>query len=132
MELSTDKIKCPICHNNFDSSIHVPKILINCGHTICAVCINGNLLENDHKITCPEDLTLYENLESAEFFPTNKSLLQLIDPLFVLQKDGPPSGRMSTTNINNKKVEVYIDKNSYRGLYKDRWRYFCRWKKGGD
>ena len=102
MELSTDKIKCPICHNNFDSSIHVPKILINCGHTICAVCINGNLLENDHKITCPEDLTLYENLESAEFFPTNKSLLQLIDPLFVLQKDGPPSGRMSTTNINNK------------------------------
>lgn len=102
MELSTDKIKCPICHNNFDSSIHVPKILINCGHTICAVCINGNLLENDHKITCPEDLTLYENLESAEFLPTNKSLLQLIDPLFVLQKDGPPSGRMSTTNINNK------------------------------
>lgn len=102
MELSTDKIKCPICHNNFDSSIHVPKILINCGHTICAVCINGNLLENDHKITCPEDLTLYENLESAEFLPTNKSLLQLIDPLFVPQKDGPPSGRMSTTNLNNK------------------------------
>lgn len=102
MELSTDKIKCPICHNNFDSSIHVPKILINCGHTICAVCINGNLLENDHKITCPEDLTLYENLESADFLPTNKSLLQLIDPLFVPQKDGPPSGRMSTTNINNK------------------------------
>lgn len=102
MELSTDKIKCPICHNSFDSSIHVPKILINCGHTICAVCINGNLLENDHKITCPEDLTLYENLESAEFLPTNKSLLQLIDPLFVPQKDGPPSGRMSTTNLNNK------------------------------
>lgn len=110
MELSTDKIKCPICHNNFDSSIHIPKILINCGHTICAVCVNGNLLENDHKITCPEDLTLYENLESAEFLPTNKSLLQLIDPLFVYQKESLPSGRMSITNVNNK--NDYIRKSS--------------------
>lgn len=96
MEFTTDKLKCPICHNSYDSSIRVPKILINCGHTICSVCLNTKILENEGKITCPEDLTLYEDIDSSDFFPTNKSLLQIVDtpPIFQSQS--------SFTNANTK------------------------------
>ena len=104
MEITTDKLKCPICHNAYDSSIRVPKILINCGHTICSVCLNTKILENEGKITCPEDLTLYEDVDNSDSFPTNKSLLQIVDtpPIFQSQP--------SFSNVNTK--NDYIRKSS--------------------
>ena len=109
MEITTDKVKCPICHNSYDSSIRVPKILINCGHTICSVCLNTKIFENEGKITCPEDLILYEDIDSSDFFPTNKSLLQIVDtpPIFQSQS--------SFTNANTK--NDYIEKHYIERLF---------------
>lgn len=91
-ESITDSLKCTICGNYYDSSIHVPKILHNCGHTLCAVCINTNITENHNNLTCPEDLILYENITSSDFFPTNSSLLLEIEktsftPSFPIKND---------------------------------------------
>ena len=74
------EVKCPICKNDYDSSVHTPRILINCGHTICSSCLNTKITENKSKqFTCPEDNVVYENIESIEKFPINKSLIKLIE-----------------------------------------------------
>ena len=71
------EVKCPICKNDYDSSHHTPRILINCGHTICSSCLNTKITSK--QFTCPEDNVLYENIESIEKFPINKSLIKLIE-----------------------------------------------------
>ena len=75
-----EKLKCPICNNLYDSSLHIPKILINCGHTICSFCISIKIHENlNNEIICPYDLLANNNITSADLLPTNRSLIDLIE-----------------------------------------------------
>ena len=78
MENTKESLKCPICQNDYDSSIRVPKILVSCGHTACSVCLTTEALENG-KIVCPEDLIVYDKVDSIENLPTNKTLLALLE-----------------------------------------------------
>ena len=93
--MEIEKLKCPICKNAYDSSLHIPKILINCGHTICSFCISLKIHENEeHKIICPNDLIIYNNITSVDLFPTNRSLLDLIE----IEK--------KNNNKNNLEIEI--------------------------
>ena len=93
--MEIEKLKCPICKNAYDSSLHIPKILINCGHTICSFCISLKIHENEeHKIICPNDLIIYNNITSVDLFTKNRSLLDLIE----IEK--------KNNNKNNLEIEI--------------------------
>jgi len=34
-----DKEKCGLCKKNYDTNLHVPRIMIHCGHTFCTPCL---------------------------------------------------------------------------------------------
>ena len=36
-------MQCANCENNFDADVHVPRILITCGHTFCQICIENSM-----------------------------------------------------------------------------------------
>ena len=38
-------LKCNLCVSLFDEKYHVPRVLGNCGHSICQECLK-NLIEN--------------------------------------------------------------------------------------
>lgn len=76
--VSSYTLKCPICNEEYDSIIHVPKLLPTCNHTLCSQCINHKLSQNNNRLTCPIDLNLYENLYTSDSFQTNTTLLTLL------------------------------------------------------
>ena len=103
------EVKCPICKNDFNSSNHIPRILINCGHTICSSCLNTKLAENKSKqFTCPEDNILYENIESIEKFPINKSLIKIIESKPKVNKTKKNTNNSSNNNKTNKSSNTII------------------------
>ena len=69
-------MKWPNCLNGFDSSIHTPRILIKCGHTICEQCIMDIVLDDKEAVICPDWNTSNE-ATSHENFPKNYALIQL-------------------------------------------------------
>ena len=74
-----DELKCPLCKVNFNQSENLPRLLINCGHTLCSKCISQSLTLNNNTITCPEDSSTYENVTNIDVsFPKNIYLLKLI------------------------------------------------------
>ena len=35
-------MQCGNCNNFFDSEVHIPRIIISCGHTFCEICISNS------------------------------------------------------------------------------------------
>lgn len=64
--------KCPICKGEYDLNESVPKILVQCGHTICLKCLDQ--FYRGGKIRCPICLKLHKKLQSIEVLPTNHTL----------------------------------------------------------
>ena len=74
-----DELKCPLCKTTFNQTDNLPRLLINCGHTLCSKCISQSLTQNNNTITCPEDSSTYENVTNIDIsFPKNIYLLKLI------------------------------------------------------
>lgn len=48
------KLECPRCDHPFDTISRMPRMLIDCGHTICGVCLK-DLKNSGSKYTCPDD-----------------------------------------------------------------------------
>ena len=70
---------CPICCFYYDQSDHLPRILTECGHTLCSHCLTSLLNQNLKIIRCPLDNTeLSLNNRVINNFPVNLSLKQLI------------------------------------------------------
>ena len=72
-----DETKCPLCNEFYNEDNCIPRILLNCGHTICTNCIL-NCLNSSSILKCPEDSTEYNNISSISSFPINKALLKLL------------------------------------------------------
>ena len=80
-----DETKCPLCNQQYDEEIRIPRILLNCGHTICSTCISSS--ENSNSvIKCPEDNTEYQNI-SLSSFPINKALIRLLHKISEAKKE---------------------------------------------
>ena len=94
-----DETKCPLCNNQYDEEIRVPRILLNCGHTICSLCITSS--ENSKtSLTCPEDSTQYNDITLSSF-PINKALLRLLHKISESKKN---LNKNSLTKLNRIKT----------------------------
>ena len=64
--------KCPICNKDYDLNEHVPKILIQCGHTFCISCLE--MFFKNYLIRCPMCLKLLKRLRAVDVLPTNHTI----------------------------------------------------------
>ena len=120
---SYDETKCPLCNNQYDEETRIPRILLNCGHSICSLCIT-KFNETQIPLKCPEDNTEYQNI-SLTSFPINKALMRLLHkiseskrnneenslikiPILKTPKTSPDKGlntaRASRINLENLKL----------------------------
>jgi len=78
-----DSMLCSICKCEYDQSIKVPRVLTNCGHTYCQMCIlkllNNNTENSENKLVCPEDNILYTDITSNEVFPINLKIINMLN-----------------------------------------------------
>ena len=75
--------KCRFCGNTYNVGERIPRIIVNCGHTLCTDCLNS-LLNRRNNIRCPLCRKFLRNLESVEKLPLNINILYEIvesDPL---------------------------------------------------
>ena len=94
-----DETKCPSCNLQYDEEIRIPRILLNCGHTICSQCIS--LSENAQTpLKCPEDNTEYQNI-SLKSFPINKALIRLLHKISESKKDQKENSLLKTLSSKN-------------------------------
>ena len=82
---SYDETKCPLCNNQYDEETRIPRILLNCGHSICSLCIT-KFNETQIPLKCPEDNTEYQNI-SLTSFPINKALMRLLHKISESKKN---------------------------------------------
>jgi len=69
---------CSICLSTYNTTDRVPKILPDCGHTICSSCLK-QILKLQH-VCCPLDRKpLDKNLTNTDLVPTNMLILQMLD-----------------------------------------------------
>ena len=70
---------CPNCNILFDLSEHLPRILPQCNHSLCASCITKIFFENSlKKIICPMDKVEYDNISNINSFEINKVFIENI------------------------------------------------------
>ena len=99
---SFDETKCPLCNNQYDEEIRIPRILLNCGHTICSLCISSSNNSNSI-LKCPEDNTEYQNITLASF-PINKALLRLLHKISESKKNNEENSLTKIVSIKTPKT----------------------------
>ena len=67
-------MECPKCKFSYDPEIHVPLLLMGCGHTLCRICAEKIYTQNT--IICTE-CRLTSTASSIKDFPTNMALLRI-------------------------------------------------------
>ena len=97
--MNISKYNCLICHYPFDDSIHLPRILNECEHTICSLCISRRLLSSNKTFICPKDNTVFSNIESVDDFKVNESIIEKIK-----QQKEKENNKIKDNNNSNMKV----------------------------
>jgi len=76
--MQSELFDCPICYVKYHREGKVPKIISTCGHTLCSICLTSILQTQSPQ--CPLDRKPFDqNLRSADKFPTNILILQLLE-----------------------------------------------------
>lgn len=116
-----NELRCPICHTLFNQSTNIPKILPECGDTICSECL---LFAKNRPIEkCPLDNKSFVFHRQSNDLPTNELLLTVIKQLhqnqsFIRTVDSiDPSSNTSFAMDNDgeemafkaKSIEKYIN-----------------------
>lgn len=78
---------CPKCNILYDKSIHIPRTLPNCYHSMCSKCISDQIFKNNNFIICPIDKMVYENINSLEKLQINEKLIDEINKSKILVTD---------------------------------------------
>ena len=77
--MSGESINCQVCYSEYDIADHLPRILLNCGHTMCSKCLL-NLITNRNQFKCPFDQhAISSQSGKVEAFPVNFALKKLIE-----------------------------------------------------
>ena len=77
--MENESSTCGVCSILYDSNDYTPRVLINCGHTLCSSCLVKTLNTPDSR-KCPfDDLAFSEAQNSLEHFPPNFALLALLE-----------------------------------------------------
>jgi len=70
---------CPICLERYDNSLHLPRIVPLCGHTLCSQCVT-QLLESSPDFICPIDKKEQSgSFPSIDSFHPNFALIGMIE-----------------------------------------------------
>ena len=96
-----DETKCPSCNEQYDEELRIPRILLNCGHTICSQCIS-TFEKSSIPLKCPEDGTEYQNITLSSF-PINKALLKLLHKISESKKDLTENSLLKSLSIKSPK-----------------------------
>jgi len=76
--MQIDLLTCPICYNQLDQAEHLPRVIPNCGHSVCTACLTILLAQRGSK--CPLDKQPFSNQSTKiEDFPVNFLVIQLLD-----------------------------------------------------
>ena len=78
---------CPKCNILYDKSIHMPRALPNCCHSMCSKCISDQIFKNNNFIICPIDKMIYENINSLEKLQINEKLVDEINKSKIMITD---------------------------------------------
>ena len=73
--MNVNKFNCILCHYPFDDSIHLPRLLPNCAHSVCSLCLSKASLHKSKTFICPKDNTIYSNIENIYTFKINQLIL---------------------------------------------------------
>ncbi|CAL4085111.1 unnamed protein product [Meganyctiphanes norvegica] len=80
-------MKCENCNEPFDHSDHRPRCL-ECGHSMCSLCIARLLESNEGKFMCPLCTSSRESAASrVSDFPVNLTVLKMIKAKDPIQKE---------------------------------------------
>lgn len=78
-----DDMHCQNCFAKYDTELHLPRVINQCGHTICSFCLSNEITKarklNNFIFLCPEDkvqIDLYQ--KSTESFTVNQLLVRMI------------------------------------------------------
>ena len=72
--------QCPICYSDYDVAENMPRIFVQCGHTVCTQCIT--VLVKKNEIRCPLDKkpSLFAKAKhTIEMFPINFTVKEIIE-----------------------------------------------------
>lgn len=73
-------VSCDRCHSAFDEDQHLPTILPDCAHTVCANCVQEIIEEpEEDQRCCNMCQTKIDENRGAEDFKVNFKLLSLIN-----------------------------------------------------
>ena len=103
--MNISKFNCLICHYPFDDSIHLPRILNECEHTICSLCISRRLLSSNKTFICPKDNIVLSNIESVDDFKINENILDKIKQQKEKEKE-KEKGNNNIKDISNNNMKV--------------------------
>ena len=59
--MNFNNFNCIVCHFPFDDSIHLPRMLNNCSHSVCSLCLSKSILSKSKTFICPKDNKIYSN-----------------------------------------------------------------------
>ena len=78
--LSFNELTCTRCHEVFNMTSRIPRLLTECGHTLCTSCISSLLTQGNSGFPCSEDgIICGVNKKEAAEFPKNLSLIGILE-----------------------------------------------------
>ena len=63
---------CSLCQKEYNLSLKAPRILVNCGHTLCTECLY--MFFKDQKVKCPLCTKFVKRLRAVEVLPLNHAI----------------------------------------------------------
>ncbi len=77
--MESENFTCSVCSMPYDATDHIPRVLINCGHTLCTSCLI-EIIKNPTLRRCPLDSSFFKKSQkSLDHFPKNFALLTLLE-----------------------------------------------------
>jgi hypothetical protein len=101
-------MECANCKNLYSEKDHIPRMLIQCGHTICEMCIKQ--LFTGKGITCPE-CKMVNEANSHTTFPKNVALLNMTREASNARTNPNTTNKTQLTDNNNNNDNKRVSRN---------------------
>ena len=66
--------KCILCRRNFAITSNLPRILPQCGHSLCSICTAQFIEKKNFFLKCPFCLKKIKNIKNSEDLPVNQKI----------------------------------------------------------
>lgn len=81
MESEIEDLLCPLCLYFYDEQDRLPRMLPDCGHTLCSYCLQNLINEaGEGTLMCPDDkVPFFGSKRELSYFPKNFALLKVLE-----------------------------------------------------